>query len=182
MTCGSEAYDVVIAGAGVVGCAAARELSRYGVRTAVAEKEPDVSMATSCRNSGVLHSGINYKPGTNRASLSVRGNAMMDDLCAELKVPIRRIGKLTIALDEHDLSGLHNQREQGLANGVPGMEIMNRETMRRVQPGVDGILGLWTPTSAIISPYGLTIALAENAHANGVDFFLSCRIEKVAMT
>jgi glycerol-3-phosphate dehydrogenase len=175
-------YDIAIAGAGVVGCAIARELSRYGVRVAVVEKEPDVSMATSCRNSGVLHSGINYAPGTNRALLSVKGNAMMDSLCGELKVPIRRLGKLTIALNEDDLPGLFRQREQGLASGVPGMEIMNRETMRRVQPGVEGILGLWTPSSAVISPYNLTIALAENALANGVEFYLSHAVKSVVRT
>ncbi|MDR2780777.1 MAG: NAD(P)/FAD-dependent oxidoreductase [Synergistaceae bacterium] len=179
MTRRDKPYDIVIVGAGVVGCAVARKLSRYRVRIAVVEKEPDVSMATSCRNSGVLHSGINYEPGTNRARLSVRGNAMMDALCEELKVPIRRIGKLTIALDERDLPLLYKQREQGFENGVPGMEIMNREEMRRIQPGVSGILGLWTPTSAVISPYGLTIALAGNAYANGAEFFLSCAVESV---
>ena len=125
----------------------ARELSRYDARTAVIEKEPDVAWGISCRNSGVLHSGINYKPGTKRAVLSVRGNEMMDSLCACLKVPLRRIGKLTIALDKNDLPGLHKLHEQGMANGVPGMELMDNDTMRRIQPGVEGILGLWTPTS-----------------------------------
>jgi glycerol-3-phosphate dehydrogenase len=173
----SDIFDVVIIGAGVVGCAVARELSRYDVSVAVLEKEPDVAFGTSCRNSGVLHSGINYKPGTKRATLSVRGNSMMDRLCADLKVPLRRIGKLTIALDKNDLPGLHKQHEQGKSNGVPGMELMDNEAMRLIQPGVEGILGLWTPTSAIISPYGLAIALAENAHENGVDFFLSHKVE-----
>jgi glycerol-3-phosphate dehydrogenase len=177
---GEKIFDVIIIGGGVVGCAAARALSRYSVRAAVIEKEPDAAWGTSCRNSGVLHSGINYKPGTNRAVMSVRGNAMMDGLCADLGVPLRRIGKLTIALDEGDLPGLHRLREQGLANGVPGMEMMDNAAMRRVQPDVEGILGLWTPTSAIISPYGLAIALAENALENGVEFFLSREAVSVA--
>jgi glycerol-3-phosphate dehydrogenase len=166
-------YDVLIVGAGVVGCAIARELSKYDLRIGVIEKEPDVSLGTSCRNSAVLHSGINYKPGTVRADVSVRGNAMMDALCAQLKVPLKRIGKLTIALTETDLPGLHKQHEQGIANGVPGMELMDNERMRKIQPGVEGILALWTPSSAIISSFGLTIALAENAHANGVTFHLN---------
>jgi glycerol-3-phosphate dehydrogenase len=182
MTRRVKAYDIVIAGAGVVGCAVAREASRYRVSVAVVEKEPDVSMGTSCRNSGVLHSGVNYEPGTNRAALSVRGNAMMDTLCAELKVPIRRIGKLTIALNGDDVPLLWGLRERGLANGVPGMEMMDGEAMRRIQPGVGGMLGLWTPTSAIISPYGLTIALADNARANGAEFFLSREVESVHRT
>lgn len=162
-------YDVVIVGGGVVGCAIARELSKYRLRLCLVERECDVSLGTSCRNSGVLHSGVNYKPGTLRARLSVRGNAMMDELCRDLKVKLKRIGKLTVALDEGDMPGLYRLYEQGKANGVPGMEILKPEAMRAIQPDVEGIAALWTPSSAIISPYGLTIALAENAHANGAD-------------
>ena len=169
-------YDVAVIGAGVVGCAIARELSRFDLRIGVFEKEPDAAFGTSCRNSGVLHSGINYKPGTKRAVFNIRGNMMMDKLCVELKVPIKRIGKLTVALSEEDLPGLYLQHEQGEANGVRGMELMDNEAMRKIQPGVSGILGLWTPSSAIISPYGLTIALAENARENGADFHLGSEI------
>jgi glycerol-3-phosphate dehydrogenase len=173
-------FDAAVIGAGVVGCAIARELSRFDLDVCVVEKEFDVSFGASCRNSGVLHSGVNYRPGTRRAALNVRGNEMMDALCAELKVPIKRIGKLTVALTEDDLPGLHLQREQGEANGVPGMELLDSAGMNRIQPGVAGILGLWTPTSAIISPYGLVIALAENAHENGVKFFLGQRVSAIS--
>ena len=172
-------YDVIIIGAGVVGCAIARELSRYKLKIGVLEKEPDVTLGTSSRNSAVVHSGINYKPGTLRAKLNVKGNAMMDELCGQLKVSIKRIGKLTIALTEGDLPGLYKQRDQGEANDVPGMELMDNDGMRRIQPGIEGILGLWTPTSAIISSYGLTIALAENALANGVTFHLNCEVDAI---
>ena len=171
--------DVLIIGGGVVGCAIARELTRYNLAVCVLEKEPDVAFGTSGRNSGVLHSGINYKPGTKRADLDVRGNAMMDALCAELKVPLKRIGKLTTALNEQDLPGLHKQHEQGLANGVPGMELMDNAAMQKIQPGIKGILGLWTPTSSIISPYKLNIALAENAKANGAEFHLGHEVTEI---
>lgn len=171
-----DKYDVIVIGAGVIGCSIARELARYKLKIAVLEKEPDVSLGTSCRNSGVVHSGINYKPGSNRAWLDVLGNSMMDTVCNELKVPIKRIGKLTVALKEEDLPGLHKQHEQGKANGVPGMELMNNAQMQRIQPGVEGVLGLWTPSSGIISPYALTIGLAENAHANGVKFHLAHKV------
>ena len=174
-----EIYDVVVVGGGVIGCSIARELTRYDLKIAVLEKEPDVSLGTSCRNSGVVHSGINYRPGSKRAVLNVKGNAMMDGLCRELKVPIKRIGKLTVALTEADLPGLHLQREQGEANGVPGMELMDNAAMQRIQPGIEGILGLWTPSSGIVSPYGLTIALAENAHANGVHFLLAHEVTDI---
>ena len=166
-------------GAGVVGCAIARELSRYKLKIGVLEKEPDAALGTSSRNSAVVHSGINYAPGTLRAKLNVKGNSMMDDLCAQLKVPLKRIGKLTIALTEGDLPGLYKQRDQGEANDVPGMELMDNDSMRCIQPGIEGILGLWTPTSAIISSYKLTIALAENCHVNGVQFHLNCEVEGI---
>ena len=170
------AYDVAIIGGGVVGCAIARELSKYRVNVCLLERELDVSLGTSCRNSGVLHSGINYKPGTLRAKLAVRGNAMMDELCRDLKVKIKRIGKLTVALDKDDLPGLERIYEQGKANGAPGLEIIDPKQMREVQPDVEGIAALWSPSSSIISPYGLTIALAENAKSNGVDFRLNWEV------
>ncbi|MEG1602565.1 MAG: NAD(P)/FAD-dependent oxidoreductase [Cloacibacillus sp.] len=173
-------FNVVIIGGGVIGCAIARELSRFQIKTAVLEKEPDVGMETSCRNSGVLHSGINYKAGTLRAKLAVRGNAMMDEICAELKVKIKRIGKLTTALSLDEMGGIDRLMKQGAANSVPGLELLDRTAMQQIQPGVEGIAAIWSPSSAIISPYGLTIALAENAHANGVGFFLKCEAASVA--
>lgn len=174
-------YDVIIIGGGVVGCAIARELSKYTADVCLLEREMDVALGTSCRNSGVLHSGINYKPGTLRAKLAVRGNAMMDELCRDLKVKIKRIGKLTVALDKDDMPGLERIYEQGKANGAPGLEIIGPERMRQIQPDVQGIAALWSPSSSIISPYGLTIALAENAKANGVDIRLDWSVAGVCL-
>ena len=164
--------DVIIVGAGVVGNAIARELSRYEIDVAVLEKELDVAMGASSRNSGVLHSGIHYKPGTLRARLSVQGNAMMKDLCGDLKVKIEYIGKLTVAQDEIDIETLYALKEQGVTNGVPGLEILDPEEMHRIQPGVGGIKALYSPSTGIICPFGLSIGLAENAAANGVEFYL----------
>ncbi len=175
----SDHYDVLIIGAGVVGNAIARELSRYRLKIAVVEREQDVGMGSSSRNSGVLHSGINYKPGTLRAMLDVQGNSLMEGLCRELKVKIDYIGKLTIAQDKDDIKTLQRLKEQGEANGVPGLEILNADQMRKKQPDVGGIAALWSPTSGIICPYGLTIALAENAFMNGVRFFLGHEVTSI---
>lgn len=174
-----QSFNIIIIGGGVVGNAIARELSRFQITVAVLDKEPDVGMETSCRNSGVLHSGIHYKAGTLRAKLAVKGNSMMDKLCEELKVKIKRIGKLTVALDEDDLPNVTRLMDQGISNGVPGLEVMDNDAMRKIQPGIEGLVGVWSPTSAIISPYGLTIALAENAHANGVKYFLQHFVSSV---
>jgi glycerol-3-phosphate dehydrogenase len=176
----SDIYDVIIVGAGVVGSAAARELSRFKLKTALLEKEPDVALQTSCRNSGVLHCGINYRPGTLKAKLSVRGNSLMDKICAELKVPIKRIGKLTVAADMEEASEIPRLMEQGVKNGVRDMEVFDREQMERIQPGVQGLKAIWTPTSAIVSPFKLAMALAENAKANGTDCYLNAEVASIS--
>lgn len=173
-------YDVLIVGAGVVGNAIARELSRYQIKVAVLEKELDVGKGTSSRNSGVLHSGIHYKPGTLRARLNVLGNGMMGDLCRELKVKIRYIGKLTVAQDDTDIEAIHTLKAQGEVNGVPGLEILGIDAMRKIQPGVGGIQALYSPSTGILCPYGLTMALADNAKANGVQFFLGHEVTSIS--
>lgn len=172
-------FDVIIIGGGVVGNAIARELSRFMIKTAVLEKEPDVGMETSCRNSGVIHSGINYKNGTLRAKLAVRGNSLMDKICSDLKVKIKRIGKLTTALSEEEISGIERLMEQGKANNVPGLMVLRNDEMRKIQPGIMGVAALWSPTSGIVSPYSLTIALAENAKKNGTSYFLKSKVVSI---
>ncbi len=172
-------YDIIIIGAGVVGNAIARELSRYSVDVAVIEKELDVSMGTSSRNSGVLHSGIHYKPGTLRAGLDVLGNSMMADLCNSLKVKINYLGKLTIARDEEEIKSLYDLKARGEANNVPGLEILDRDGMEKIQPNVGGIKALHSPSTGIVCPYTLTIALAENAYANGCHFYLGHEVRSI---
>ncbi len=170
---------MIIIGAGVVGNAIARELSHYSIRVAVIEKELDVSMGTSSRNSGVIHSGIHYKPGTLRARLNVLGNSLMADLCQDLKVKINYIGKLTVAQDEEEVKSLYLLKEQGEVNGVPGLQILDPDKMRQIQPNVGGIKALHSPSTGIICPYSLTIALAENAHANGCHFYLGHTVSAI---
>ncbi len=172
----TKRYDVLIVGAGVVGCAIARELSRYSLSVGVVEKERDVSFGTSSRNSGVLHAGFNYTPGSLRAKLDVEGNRLMEPLCRKLKVKMCRMGKLTVALNPQEIQELERLKEQGEANGVPGLEILGPEAMREIQPGVEGVGALWSPSSGIVCPYGLTIALARSARQNGVDFYLSWEV------
>jgi glycerol-3-phosphate dehydrogenase len=175
----SGQFDVLIIGAGVVGNSIARELSRFNLNIGVLEKEQDVGMGTSSRNSGVVHSGIHYKPGTLRARLDVQGNSLMKGLCDELKVKIEYIGKLTVAFDRKDCETLLRLKVQGEANGVPGLEILDADRMRKIQPDVGGIMALWSPSTGIICPYGLTIALADNAAANGVRFFLGQEVSSI---
>ena len=174
-------YDIIIIGAGVIGCAVARELSRYHASILVADKNSDVCEGTSKANSAIVHSGYDAKNGTLMAEFNVKGNAMMDELCRELDVPFKRIGSLTVCTDEDDLPKLEELLERGKANGVPGLRILDREEVRELEPNIaDGVAAaLYAPTAGIICPFKLTYALAENAGKNGAEFVLDTAVEKV---
>lgn len=164
-------YDVLIIGSGVVGSAIAREMARYKLRIGVLEKELDVCCETSGRNSGVLHAGFNNKPGTLMAKFCVEGCLAFDQTARELDIPFRRTGKLVVGFDDHDRTGLDALKNQGDANGVPGLEIVGRETVSRLAPSIRGDFALYSPMTGILNPFLYTIALAENAYQNGVEFF-----------
>ncbi|TFG93563.1 MAG: FAD-dependent oxidoreductase, partial [Candidatus Atribacteria bacterium] len=166
-------YDVVIIGVGVVGCNVARELSRYKLNIAVLEKEDDVGWGTSCRNSGVIHAGFNNKPGTLMAKFCVEGNKSFKELCLQLDVPYKKIGKLVVAKKKEEIKGLQKLKQQGDTNGVDNLQIIDLNEVKRLEPNLVGIAALYSPETAITSPYLLTIALAENALDNGAHFFLN---------
>jgi len=172
-------YDIAIIGGGVVGCAIARELSKYKVNVAVLEKEDDVSWGISCRNSGVVHAGFNNKPGTLMAQFCVEGNKSFAELCSQLDVPYKKIGKLVVAKKKEEITGLKKLKVQGDKNRVKGLEIINSDEIKRLEPNVSGIAALFSPETAITSPYLLTIALAENALDNGVSFFLNTEVKSI---
>lgn len=176
---GSTVWDVVIVGAGIVGAALARWLSRVDLRVAVVEKAWDVGMGASSRNSGVLHSGINYAPGSLRARLCMEGREQFQTWCKELGVPVRVPGKLVIAQKKQDLSGLETLHAQGEENGVPGLRCLSPTDVEELQPGIRALGGLHVPSSAIVPPYAATIAFAEDACLNGVQFFLGCEVRKI---
>ncbi len=180
MTAQDYTYDIIIAGGGVVGCAIARELSRLDLKIALLEKEPDVGWGASCRNSGVVHAGYNNTPGTLMAKFCVEGNQGFEALCAELDVPYKRIGKLVVADGPDEMPALERLKAQGETNGVRGLEIVDGDRVRELEPHLEhAYAAMYSPNSAITSPYLLTIALAENALANGVDFFLNSGVERI---
>lgn len=165
-------YDVMIIGAGVSGAAAARELSRYQVRVCVLEKEEDVCCGTSKANSGIVHAGYDATPGSLMAKLNVEGNAMMGELAKELDFPFQREGSLVVCLHEEDRVGLQELYERGVKNGVPNLQILEREEVLQMEPNISDnvVAALYAPTAGIVCPFGLNIALAENANKNGVEF------------
>ena len=172
--------DVAVIGAGVVGCAVARELTRWNLSVAVIEAGSDVAEGASKANSAIVHAGFDAKPGTNKAKFNVLGNRMFEDVCRELKVPFRRNGSLVLAFGEEDERTLAELKERGAANGVP-TEIITRDELRRREPNVSpqATAALWAPTGGICCPYELTFRYAENAAANGAEFFFDAKVEKI---
>jgi len=172
-------FDVLIVGGGAVGCAIARELSRYRLRIGVLEKEADVASGTSGRNSAVVHAGFNNKPGTLMAQLCVEGNAHFEELCAQLDVPYQKTGKLLVAFSEAEMETLAGLVRRGEANGCKGLRLVDRETVQRLAPNVGGVGGFLSPNTAIFDPFLYTVALAENAVTNGAEVFLNHEVTAV---
>lgn len=174
--------DIIIIGAGVSGCAIARELSRYRADILVLEKDEDVCCGTSKANSAIVHGGFDAKHGTRMASLNVAGSQKMESLARELDFAYERCGSLVLCMAREDLPRLHALYENGVANGVEGLEILNAEQLRAMEPNVSesAVAALWSPTAAIVCPFGLTYALAENAAANGVQFRFCTAVEDIS--
>lgn len=174
-------YDVVIIGAGVIGSAIARELSRYQANICVIEREEDVCNGTSKANSAIIHAGFDAKPGSLKAKLNVRGNEMMDRLSKDLDIPFTRNGSLVVCTKDQDRSGLDELLEKGHANGVPDLKILEREELIKMEPNLsdDVTCALYAPTGGIVCPFHMTMAFAENACMNGVTFFLNTKVTDI---
>ncbi len=170
--------DCIIIGAGVTGCAVARELSRYDLDVLVIERSSDVCEGTSKANSGIVHAGYDAKPGTLKAKLNVRGNLMMEELSRELDFPFKRDGSLVLSFDEKGIDRLKDLYDQGQQNGVKDLKILTGDEARELEPALSDEVtaALYAPTGGIVCPFNLTIALAENAYVNGVGFKLNTEV------
>ncbi len=167
----------MIIGAGVVGCAIARELSRYQAKVCVLERESDLGCGQTGANNGVVHPGIDPPPGTLKARLNVAGNAAFPRLCRELGVPFRRTGLLAVVTDPEEAMLLPLSKLRAEANGVKA-EVVEGEDLRRLEPALGpGAYGaLWAPDAGITCPFRLTQALARTAARNGVVFELETEV------
>ncbi len=176
-------YDVLIIGAGVTGVMTARYLSSKTCTVAVCEAACDVAMGATRANSAIVHAGYDAKPGTLKARLNVRGNKLMKEIAAQLDVPCASIGSHVVGFGEEDGAHLKELYEKGLANGVPDLRIIGQEELRAMEPGIsdEATMSLWAPTAAITCPYGITIAAAECAATNGVDFYFNFKATDASM-
>ena len=173
--------DIIVIGAGVVGCSIARELSKYNLDVLVVEKNSDVSEGVSKGNSGIVHAGYNEKIGTLKAKLNIEGNKIFDDLSRDLQFPFKRNGAFILAFSDEEMKTLESLKENGEKLGVEGLEILTREEALNIEPNLNkeivGVLNV--KTSGIVSPYEMTIALAENAAENGVEFKLNSKVTNI---
>ena len=174
-------FDAVVIGGGVVGCAVARELSRYNLSVCLLEKGEDVCSGTSKANSAIVHAGFDATPGTKKAEFNVKGNAMMDELAADLEFEFKRNGSVVLCFADEEMPKLAELYQKGLKNGVEGLEIVSGDKMREMEPNVskEVVAALIAPTGGIVCPFGLTIALAENAADNGVEFKFNTEVKDI---
>lgn len=177
-------YDVLIIGAGVSGSAAARELSRYQLQIAVVEKGEDVCCGTSKANSGIVHAGFDAVPGSLMAKMNVQGNFMMEELSRELDFPYQKNGSLVLCFQKEDIPRLEELKRQGEKNGVPGLKVLGREELTAMERNIspEAVAALYAPTGGIVCPFGLNIALAENAAVNGAQFFFDTEVKDIERT
>lgn len=164
--------DVIIIGAGVVGSAIARELSKFKGDFLVLEKEEDVCSATSKANSGIVHGGYDAKENSLMAKYNVIGNKIMGDVSKELEIPFKRIGSLVLAFEKEEIEKLEVLKKRGEYNGVEGLSIIDRDEILEIEPNVnrDVYSALFCKSAGIIDPFILNTALAENAYDNKVEF------------
>ncbi len=179
MTAPDAKQDLVVVGAGIVALAAARELlaRRPGLKLTILEREPEVARHQTGSNSGVIHAGIYYAPGSLKARLCVEGAAKMYDYCDARGIPYERCGKVIVALSERELPGLDELEARGRANGVPGLKRVGRGELAELEPHAAGIAALHSPATGIVDFAAVARALADDLRAAGATIVTGCEVQ-----
>lgn len=170
--------DVVVIGAGAVGCAIARELSKYEIKVTVVEKNDDIGGDASKSNSAIIHTGYDAAPGTLESELVVAANPMFFELVKDLDVPFKPIGAILPAITQEQFDQLPEIKAKAFKNRVYDVEYLSREQILEMEPNINPEVmgGLHIPRESIIDPFIYVQALAENANENGVDFLLNTKV------
>jgi len=169
----ADSYRLAVIGGGIVGLAAAYQLlqRKPGLSLALVEKEPDLATQQSGHNSGVLHAGLHYVPGSRKARLCREGKAAVEKFAEEHGIPYRHCGKLVIAVSEDELPRLANLAARARSNGVEGLEEVGPERIREIEPHAAGVRALWSPKSGIIDYRRVALAYAAEIRARGGAIF-----------
>ncbi len=173
-------FDIIIIGAGVNGAFVAYRLAKYQLKILVIDKESDVGNETSGANSAIIHSGYDPNPNTLKAKLNVMGNSLYEEICQDLDVEFKRIGSITIACNEEEIAVLDKLTTNAMGNKVP-FTILDEHQLREIEPFATkkAKKALYAPTSGIINPFELCVALMENAMDNGVFLHLEEEVKQI---
>lgn len=168
---GTDEFDVVVVGAGILGLAVARELRHRfpSISMVVVERESDVAQHQTGHNSGVIHSGVYYTPGSLKARLCVEGSKLMYEFCEANDIVYERCGKLIVALSDAELPGLDELERRGRANQVSGLRRLRADEITQVEPGCRGVAALHCPDTGIVDYHKVSSALASGLRAQGVE-------------
>lgn len=174
-------FDVAIIGCGVIGAAAAYTLARYQLKVLVLEAENDVADGTTKANSAIIHAGYDPEPGTRMARLDVLGNRLAGEICERLDVPFKRNGSLVLAFSEEEIPHLKKLYSNGVANGVPGIRLLDAAQVRELEPNLSDrvVAALYAPSAGVISPWEYALAMAQVAVRNGVRLERSSRVTAI---
>ena len=174
-------FDAIVIGGGVLGCFAARNLRRWAVSTLLLEAEDDVCRGITKANTAIVYAGYDNKPGSLKAEMTVRGNARFERLCEELDVPFSRCGSLMVSFGENGDKVLRRKLKQGMANGVPGLQLLTSAEAREMEPMLAEAVtsALYCPTTGTVNPWKLGIAAFENAIDNGCEIRLNTPVREI---
>lgn len=177
----TETYDIAIVGAGITGCAIARQLARYDLSICVVEAANDIALGASKANGGLVHAGYDPAPGTVKAQVNARGCELYGTWSQELGFLFCRTGSMVLGFSDEDHAHLEKLRQNGLANGVPELSIIDPERIQELEPraSAQATCALWCPSTGYVDPFEVAIAALENAVANGVTFMRSAPIEAI---
>ena len=177
----TETFDIAIVGAGITGCAIARQLARYDLSICVVEAANDIALGASKANGGLVHAGYDPAPGTVKAQVNARGCELYGTWAQELGFLFSRTGSMVLGFNDQDRAHLEQLRCNGLANGVPELSIIGPERIHELEPraNADATCALWCPSTGFVDPFEVAITALENAVANGVTFMRSAPVEAI---
>lgn len=180
----AETFDIAIVGAGITGCAIARQLARFDLSICVVEAGNDVALGASKANGGLVHAGYDPTPGTMKAQVNARGCELYGAWAQELGFLFCRTGSMVLGFSDEDRARLEQLRSNGLANGVPELSIIDPERIRELEPraSTQATCALWCSSTGYVDPFEVTIAALENAVANGVTFMRSAPVEAIEVS
>lgn len=177
----TETFDIAIVGAGITGCAIARQLARFDLSICVVEAANDIALGAPKANGGLVHAGYDPAPGTVKSQVNARGCELYGTWAQELGFLFCRTGSMVLGFNDEDRAQLEQLRSNGLANGVPELSIIDPDSIHELEPraSAQATCALWCPSTGYVDPFEVAIAALENAVANGVTFMRSAAVEAI---